>query len=80
MYANIGDAVFICRNCNAAMWYEERIEKHAHSANPKFHLCCGNGKVQLPLLKDPPIVYRSYYLNQIQMNTKIISKISKHIV
>jgi len=38
------------------MWYEERIKKHAHSTNPKYQLCCGNGKVQLPFLKDPPIV------------------------
>jgi len=28
--------------------------KHRNAANPKFQLCCGNGKVQLPLLKEPP--------------------------
>jgi len=36
------------------MWYEERIEKPHRSINPNFQLCCGNGKVQLPMLKDPP--------------------------
>jgi len=38
------------------MWYQERIEKHAHSANPKFQLCCGNGKIQLSFLNDLPVV------------------------
>jgi len=38
------------------MWYQEKIDKHAHYANPKFQLCCGNGKIQFPLLNDPPIV------------------------
>jgi len=29
------------------------MDKHKHQSNPKFQLCCGNGKVQLPLLKEP---------------------------
>jgi len=24
--------------------------------SPTFHLCCGNGKVQLPIVKEPLIV------------------------
>lgn len=36
------------------MWYQERMEKHEHSTNPKYYFCCGNGKVELPFLKDPP--------------------------
>jgi len=36
------------------MWYQERTQKHKHTTIPKFYLCCGDGKVQLPLLKDPP--------------------------
>lgn len=39
------------------MWYQERIGKGRHVATPKFQLCCGNGKIQLPLLEKP-----SYYL------------------
>jgi hypothetical protein len=38
------------------MWYQERMDKFRHSANPKFTMCCGKGKVQLPLLKQPPKV------------------------
>ena len=38
------------------MWYKERIKKTRRCVSPTFHLCCGNGKVQLPILKEPPIV------------------------
>lgn len=38
------------------MWYQEKIDKRKHSALPKFKLCCGNGKVVLPLLKTPPLL------------------------
>jgi hypothetical protein len=36
------------------MWYQERKEKSRNTSIPKFQLCCGNGKVQLPLLEQPP--------------------------
>lgn len=36
------------------MWYGERINKRKNSKNPSFSLCCGQGQVVLPLLKDPP--------------------------
>jgi len=31
MYAYIGDSVFICKECNAYIWYEERINKSRRS-------------------------------------------------
>ncbi|KAL3010663.1 hypothetical protein AAZX31_07G156100 [Glycine max] len=36
------------------MWYDERISKCARTTNPRFSLCCGGGKVELPLLQNPP--------------------------
>lgn len=36
------------------MWYEERVGKKRRPSQPKFSLCCMHGKVELPLLKDPP--------------------------
>jgi len=35
------------------MCYNERISKH-NSSSPRFNLCCGDGKVELPLLQNPP--------------------------
>ncbi|KAF8092456.1 hypothetical protein N665_0414s0007 [Sinapis alba] len=40
------------------MWYGERLNKRKKSKNPTFSLCCLQGQVQLPLLRDPPIVLK----------------------
>jgi hypothetical protein len=36
------------------MWFNERINKKSNSENPKFSLCCGQGSVKLPFLKESP--------------------------
>jgi len=36
------------------MWYNERISKHKNCVSPRFSLCCGDDKVELPLLQNPP--------------------------
>ena len=36
------------------MWYDERISKGRNTTSQKFSLCCGDGKVELPLLQSPP--------------------------
>ena len=36
------------------MWYDERISKNKNCQNPRFSLCCGDDKVELPLLQNPP--------------------------
>ncbi|KAF8105764.1 hypothetical protein N665_0156s0018, partial [Sinapis alba] len=41
------------------MWYGERIEKKKKNKSPKFSLCCGQGQVQLPLLKQSPEILRN---------------------
>ena len=41
-------------HCNANMWYDERVSKDKRTTNPRFSLCCGNDKVELPLLQSPP--------------------------
>lgn len=40
------------------MWYGERLNKRKNSKNPTFALCCLQGQVKLPLLKEPPIVLK----------------------
>lgn len=43
-----------CQKCGALIWYQERKDKSRNTTIPKFQLCCGGGKVQLPLLEPPP--------------------------
>ncbi|XP_013691111.2 uncharacterized protein LOC106395105 [Brassica napus] len=43
------------------MWYGERIEKKKQNKKPKFALCCGQGQVQLPLLKQSPEILKKLH-------------------
>ncbi|XP_010445013.1 PREDICTED: uncharacterized protein LOC104727621 [Camelina sativa] len=51
-YVDHGDPTFKCSYCGAMMWYDERINKRRRSKKPKFSLCCLQGTVKLPLLKE----------------------------
>ncbi|XP_019435271.1 PREDICTED: uncharacterized protein LOC109341753 [Lupinus angustifolius] len=53
-YFDIGDPNYECHYYGACMWYQERTQKHKTPIIPKFQLCCGIGKIQLPLLTTPP--------------------------
>ncbi|KAL6567653.1 hypothetical protein OROGR_001321 [Orobanche gracilis] len=47
-YWDIGDPEFECQYCGAQMWYGERLKKARRQKNPKFGLCCGQGKGKGP--------------------------------
>jgi hypothetical protein len=49
---NFGKPTCKCQRCGAIFWYEERT-RSAGNNNPTFGLCCQNGKVKLPTLKEP---------------------------
>lgn len=51
---DIGCGDKICCNCGALMWRFEQTEQEQRLNSDKFYLCCGNGKVRLPLLKETP--------------------------
>ncbi|KAK1372495.1 hypothetical protein POM88_028688 [Heracleum sosnowskyi] len=51
---DIGCADKICCDCGALMWRFEQTGKQQRLNSNKFSLCCGNGKVRLPLLRETP--------------------------
>ena len=53
-----------CRHCNAKMWYNENISKCSNTSSPRFNLCCGDGKVELPLLQNPPKLLQQLLFDQ----------------
>ncbi|KAH1151150.1 hypothetical protein GYH30_044898 [Glycine max] len=55
-YVNLGDPSQICPYCQVAMWYQERTRKNRKQTNPKYSLCCNMGNLQLPFLKNPPML------------------------
>ncbi|XP_028775968.1 uncharacterized protein LOC114732794 [Neltuma alba] len=54
-YEDLGDRIYICPDCGAKMWYDERLRKHRNENPPRFGMCCLQGKVQLPTFQDPPV-------------------------
>ncbi|XP_058783166.1 uncharacterized protein LOC131657824 [Vicia villosa] len=67
---DIGDPVFECPRCCAKMWYLERKNKYRQSLNPKFTMCCGDGKVQIPLLREPPEILQKLLFDQTSPESK----------
>ncbi|XP_020105809.1 uncharacterized protein LOC109722257 [Ananas comosus] len=49
----LGLPEYECQSCGALLWYDERI-KSRKGSTPRFSLCCGDGKVSLPLLHQTP--------------------------
>ncbi|KAK1401603.1 hypothetical protein POM88_001208 [Heracleum sosnowskyi] len=49
-----GPPTHTCVHCGAMLWYEERIQRNKQTSNPQFTSCCREGRVKLPLLKEPP--------------------------
>nr|CAD1842606.1 unnamed protein product [Ananas comosus var. bracteatus] len=50
---NLGLQEYECQSCGALFWYDERI-KSGNENIPRFSLCCGDGKISLPLLQETP--------------------------
>ncbi|XP_028784301.1 uncharacterized protein LOC114740311 [Neltuma alba] len=54
-YEDLGDRIYICPDCGAKMWYDERLRKYRNENPPRFGMCCLQGKVPLPTFQDPPV-------------------------
>ncbi|KAH7533322.1 hypothetical protein FEM48_Zijuj04G0118500 [Ziziphus jujuba var. spinosa] len=57
-YWDIGDPCNKCEFCGALFWHDERVRKDYTSSKPKFSLCCMQGKVELPMMQDPPQILK----------------------
>ncbi|KAJ0779970.1 putative helitron helicase-like domain-containing protein [Helianthus annuus] len=53
-YWDCGITEYVCPYCKAILWYGERSTKYLAPSNPTFSICCGKGKVVLPLLRHAP--------------------------
>ena len=59
MYVDEGNPTYICEYCKAKMWYGERLDRKTRTKkNPIFSLCCGQGQVKLPMLRESPLVIK----------------------
>ena len=56
-----------CPYCGALLWAGERLKKQKKLKDgdtPTFSLCCAKGKIDLPLLKDPPKLLKDLLTNK----------------
>ena len=51
---DLGPSTIVCEHYGAQLWYEVRTVKSKMPTKPKFSLCYSEGRVELPLLKEPP--------------------------
>ncbi|KAK1374380.1 hypothetical protein POM88_030573 [Heracleum sosnowskyi] len=52
---DIGDPDQHCGCCAAHVWQAEYTGRHSGSGPKGYSICCGKGKVQLPLLQETPV-------------------------
>ena len=55
-YENVGSMAYNCHECGALMFKGEKTGGSLSTDNPtaKFSLCCSNGQIKLPPIKEPP--------------------------
>ncbi|KAJ4902350.1 Helitron_like_N domain-containing protein [Raphanus sativus] len=68
VYIDEGDATHKCEHCGAIMWFGERLNRKRYAKKPIFSLCCGQGQVQLPLLKESPAILKRFLTENDEMS------------
>lgn len=48
-----------CGDCNALVWLHESTEKDRLTKRPLFGICCKQGRIKLPKIREPPIVLKN---------------------
>ncbi|PWA79307.1 helitron helicase-like domain-containing protein [Artemisia annua] len=55
VYQDVGGCTERCRYCDAMFWPGEQLAGHrSNTGHPKYHLCCGDGKLLMDPEVDPP--------------------------
>ncbi|XP_076888979.1 uncharacterized protein LOC143539586 [Bidens hawaiensis] len=76
-YLDLGNQTFQCDSCKACLWEaKSRRGKHS-SADSNFSLCCRNGNVQLPELKQPHESYVKLFRGEDHLSNQLSSDAKK---
>ncbi|CAH1451756.1 unnamed protein product [Lactuca virosa] len=62
-YLDHGDQTFVCTMCHAQLWTYEALKGNTSGKKTSYSMCCGNGKVELPQLKQAPTNYQNLFRN-----------------
>ncbi|XP_071740486.1 uncharacterized protein [Rutidosis leptorrhynchoides] len=63
-YFDHGDPTFICSYCRATLWRSESLTNNRKGRKTSYSLCCGQGKVELPPVPQPPQLILRLYQNR----------------
>ncbi|CAG8740147.1 18684_t:CDS:1, partial [Acaulospora morrowiae] len=77
MQHDLGRMDIECSYCGALHWLDERLTNSSRK-NPKFGSCCLNGKVVLPLLRDPPPFLRMLFDGEADLCTEFRKNICQY--
>nr|GEY82715.1 helitron helicase-like domain-containing protein [Tanacetum cinerariifolium] len=69
-YIDLGDFKQECRHCGCLFWYNERLKGNDYGGRAEYHLCCGGGKIYMPLTPDPPV-----FIQQLLRNSHFIEHV-----
>ncbi|GJU57550.1 DNA helicase [Tanacetum coccineum] len=69
-YIDLGDCDQECRHCGCLFWYNERLKGNGYGRRAEYHLCCGGGKIYLPLQPNPPV-----FIHQLLRNSHFMEHI-----
>ncbi|KAI3507904.1 hypothetical protein L1887_22900 [Cichorium endivia] len=75
-YLDHGDQTIICFVCKAKLWRAE-ASRCKKTPNKSYSICCGNGKVELPNLKQAPPTYE-YLFRLVDSKSKYFMKNIRH--
>jgi len=63
-YFDVGEPRYICKDCKAIMWYEERTDKNRNTSTPEFSMCCMQGRIEIaPFASIPQSLHDLYFKN-----------------
>jgi len=66
-----------CLSCKALHWVDERLSKSSKT-NPKFGMCCFQGKIALPALESLPTELKDFYNKRDPISKAFCEKIRKY--
>ena len=54
---NLGLLEYHCGHCGSLFWYKEHMRKSQNPSRPIIILCCHEERVDLPLVKETPLMF-----------------------
>ncbi|KAF6759185.1 hypothetical protein DFP72DRAFT_806875, partial [Ephemerocybe angulata] len=66
-----------CPHCHALHWMDEKLSKSS-TASPKFGVCCGQGKVKLDAIPEPPALLRNMFTSMDPLYIKFREDVWKY--